>query len=267
MPGNKGGGGGGGKKKGPTEGDDLIIGSKRADTIDALGGDDQVIAGKGDDIVHGGDDNDELYGGSGDDWLYGDEGDDFLAGNVGSDHLFGGSNTEEGRDIASYTGDPPTDGAEGGYVFDATGVGAYTVTGGGYTDYLVGIEEIWGSNLDDIFNGGVGDEVFDGRLGNDEFTGDVGADTFIFGHLDGLDTITDFDAAEGDQIDLSVSVLDWSDLDTNGDNALDDADAFVSIVGGATVIDLGAAAGYAPGENVLTLDGAVGLIEDDFIFV
>lgn len=58
----------------------------------------------------------------------------------------------------------------------------------------------------DRLAGGAGDDVIDGGADKDWLTGGDGSDTFVFG-VDGLDgyrdDITDFNAAEGDKIDLS----------------------------------------------------------------
>ncbi|MBY0611641.1 MAG: M10 family metallopeptidase C-terminal domain-containing protein [Beijerinckiaceae bacterium] len=61
---------------------------------------------------------------------------------------------------------------------------------------------ISGSGSDTII-GSAANNVLDGGLGNDTLTGDAGADTFVYKTGYGLDTITDFNAAEGDRIDLS----------------------------------------------------------------
>ncbi|MGE0424758.1 MAG: M10 family metallopeptidase C-terminal domain-containing protein [Reyranellaceae bacterium] len=62
---------------------------------------------------------------------------------------------------------------------------------------------IGGSVGDDTLVGGAGDDTLAGRLGNDALTGGGGADLFIYAAGDGNDTITDFDAAEGDRVDLA----------------------------------------------------------------
>jgi Ca2+-binding RTX toxin-like protein len=262
--------GGGGKVITGTDQDDNIFYTRKPVTVNAGDGNDFVVTGSGDDTLNGEGGDDELYSGGGNDTLNGGDGNDFLSGNTGNDILNGGAD----HDIASFTGEPPTatiGDANIGYVFQAgASAGEYTshaTPGGAVIDTMTGIEEIWGTNHNDTFIGGYWNEVFDARLGDDTLTGNDGADTFVFGHLDGLDEVTDFDPSEGDRIDLSVSVLDWEDLDTNENGVLDDGDDFVTVSGGTTAIDLGAAAGYAAGENVLTLTGASGLIEDDFIFV
>lgn len=50
-----------------TEGNDLILASSTADTIDGLGGSDCVVGGGGDDVINGGADADICIGGDGSD--------------------------------------------------------------------------------------------------------------------------------------------------------------------------------------------------------
>lgn len=73
-----------------TEQDDVLTGTRAADTIDGGGGDDIINSGAGNDIVAGGDGDDALHGGAGDDMLAGDAGDDSLVGGGGNDILAGG---------------------------------------------------------------------------------------------------------------------------------------------------------------------------------
>ena len=57
--------------------------------------------------------------------------------------------------------------------------------------------------VSDILNGEAGDDTLDGGAGDDGLTGGSGADTFVIGSGGGIDLITDFNAEEGDKIDLS----------------------------------------------------------------
>jgi len=77
-----------------TVGDDVFVGSRYSDSIDAGPGDDVICAGGGADDVHGGDGDDIILGEGGDDTLRGDDGDDFISGGHGHDDLNGG----EGED-------------------------------------------------------------------------------------------------------------------------------------------------------------------------
>ncbi|QUJ78059.1 type I secretion C-terminal target domain-containing protein [Sulfitobacter albidus] len=62
---------------------------------------------------------------------------------------------------------------------------------------------------DDTLNGGSGNDTLFGGWGDDEVTGGSGADRFVFGFQPGNDTITDFDAGEGDV--LRVDDVLWRD--------------------------------------------------------
>lgn len=67
-----------------------------------------------------------------------------------------------------------------------------------------GDDTLFGSAGKDKLSGGDGDDRLDGGLENDRLTGEAGADTFVLYDRKGLDVITDFSAAEGDMIDLSL---------------------------------------------------------------
>ena len=73
-----------------TEGNDLIVGTPSADTIDALGGHDRINAGDGNDNVDAGDGDDIVVAGNGDDTVFGEDGNDLIEGGEGSDCLDGG---------------------------------------------------------------------------------------------------------------------------------------------------------------------------------
>jgi len=73
-----------------TPGRDRLRGTRRADVIVALGGNDRVVAGPGRDIVCGGRGDDRLSGGLGRDRLLGGRGRDRLLGGAGRDRLAGG---------------------------------------------------------------------------------------------------------------------------------------------------------------------------------
>ena len=91
-----------------------------------------------------------------------------------------------------------------------------------------------------------GDDILSGGLGADRLEGGSGADLFVFGEVDaGRDLIADFNAAEGDRIDLSA-------IDAVAETWFED-DAF-QFVGGAaftgTAGELRVAAASAGGWEV-----------------
>lgn len=133
--------------------------------------------------IHAGAGADIVYGSKHGDTIYGDAGNDFINGNGGRDTLFGG----DGADIVHG------------------GTGNDTINGGRGADFLLGDVNVVVSGPNSTVTG---------------FTGD-GADRFVFSAADMVmsqvagiavetyekDVIGDFNAAEGDTIDVS-SLLD-----------------------------------------------------------
>ena len=120
---------------GPTAGDDVIVGTEAADTIDSLAGNDricslagsdsltgntgndQIKAGSGADAAFGGGRHDRVSGGRADDDVRGQGGDDVLEGNKGNDDLTGaaGSDQLSGNDGEDHlVGGPGHDVCDGG---------------------------------------------------------------------------------------------------------------------------------------------------------
>jgi len=87
------------------------------------------------------------------------------------------------------------------------------LSGGGGNDQLFGNENtdtLNGEAGDDQLDGGNGTDTLNGGLGNDILTGGAGNDTFVFNTALGagnVDTITDFDAANNDKINLENSIF------------------------------------------------------------
>jgi Ca2+-binding RTX toxin-like protein len=70
---------------GPSPGDDVLLGTPDADTIDALAGNDSIYGDAGNDSLTGGDGADDIRGEAGDDTLIGGVGNDLLSGGPGAD--------------------------------------------------------------------------------------------------------------------------------------------------------------------------------------
>jgi Ca2+-binding RTX toxin-like protein len=189
---------------------------------DALVGnsDDNVISGAGgDDVLAGLGGNDVLEGGAGDDVLIGDTGSDALHGGAGTDQMvFNGFNSQ-GVYIDMLTGH--------GYGGDAEG------------DTFYEIENVSGSCYDDVLVGNFADNVLAGHKGTDTLIGGDGADTFEFGYYNlpgggivesGLgaaaDMIADFNALQGDKIDLSQIGWSWHQQKDMGTFDFIGSDAF-----------------------------------------
>lgn len=156
----------------------------------------------GDDLVQGTDNADVVYG---------NLGGDYLEGNGGADRLFGG----RGRDYLSG------------------GAGNDELFGNLQSDYLVGgagNDAIYGGQGPDILTGEAGDDTLSGDLGRDAVWGGRGADTFILRPGDAapntpigtdlpqtinaiatdellVDIILDYNAAEGDRIQVGGGIL------------------------------------------------------------
>lgn len=143
---------------------DLRIGYTNSDAsadkvIDGTSGADSRWGGAGDDTMFGKDGADKLYGQVGNDKLYGGNGDDLLEGMDGADVIDGGA----GRDRATYA---LSDAAV--LVNLAEGVGK---DGDAEGDSLLNIEDVIGSNFDDILIGNGGQNRLEGGAGGDLLQG------------------------------------------------------------------------------------------------
>jgi len=157
------------------------------------------------------------------------------------------------------------DGSDGNDLIIGNSV-ANILNGNGGADTIYGEEgndNLIGGDGDDTLYGGDGDDTLKGGAGADVLTGGSGADIFI---VDDDDTVTDFNAAEGDTIEDSGGSGD-GDGDGDGDGGSSDVD----ILDASKVSTLILAAtfnhsssGYekingAAGGTVLTGDGSAGL--------
>ena len=136
--------------------------------IQGTGNDDTLWGTGGNDGIYGLAGNDVLHGGMGKDILDGGDGNDILDGGAGADQLIGGS----GIDTATYinaTSGVWADLAHGGVTGDAQG------------DTYSGVENLTGSNFDDILVGDAGNNVINGGAGGDWIVAGAGNDTLIGG--------------------------------------------------------------------------------------
>lgn len=154
-----------------TSGADFYVGGDGTNGAFGREGDDTLSGLNGDDRLHGQEGEDLLIGGAGADRLFGDEGDDVLTGGAGADHLDGGT----GIDTADYSD------ATAGVTARLAGAGA-TPTGDAAGDVYVSIENLTGSDFDDVLIGSNNAaNVLDGGDGNDILEGLTGADVLIGG--------------------------------------------------------------------------------------
>lgn len=158
---------------------------------------DSVRGGLGNDILVLGAGNDTADGSSGSDFLRGNEGDDLLIGGPGGDVLDGG----EGWDIASYRTstfsvriDLNNSPLQGFADLSVDPVG----------DVLISIEQIEGSQFNDILIGNAEANYLDGAVGNDLLDGGIGADTLNGG--EGIDAAVYVTSAAAVNISLKNKI-------------------------------------------------------------
>ena len=142
---------------------DILIGSSDANTFYGYNGNDRLSGLGGNDWLLGQDGNDVLIGGDGNDYLSGGSGGDILRGDAGADAIDGGA----GIDRADYNS-------------ALTGVTVHLTNGTSSDgDTLTGIEDLFGSGLNDILIGSSGANTFYGYNGNDQLLGLAGDDWLI----------------------------------------------------------------------------------------
>ena len=184
-----------------TDGDDLLTGDWRADTLSGGAGNDTLNGGDGNDWLDGGDGNDRLDGGTGNNSLFGGAGNDTLLGGSNNDTLDGGAGNDvisggTGNDlIRGGDGADSIDGGENDDSIDG-GSGNDTIVGGGGRDVVTAGD---GDDLVTDGNGVWSDDRFDGGAGNDTLEGGYGSDTLIGGA--GNDRLTVGDDYSGDWLD------------------------------------------------------------------
>jgi len=159
------------------------------------GGADSLSAGPGQDVVQGLGGDDTLSGLLGNDQLLGGDGNDVLIGGPGNDTLNGGN----GTDTASYVTAPA------GVTVNLGLAGAQNTTGA-WTDTLISIENVTGSDWSDTLRGHGGANVLTGGGEGDDLDGAGGADVFVY--LDPTDSV----AGARDRIRTFQSGIDKIDL-------------------------------------------------------
>lgn len=219
-------------------GKDRICGGDGRDTLIGGAGGDLLLGGEGNDTLLGQDGYDILFGGEGNDTFNGGENFDLAsfffapaavqadlstgtATGEGADTLTGVEDLEGSRFDDSLTGDAgenffypgegndTIDGGDGTtdrvYFFGSSSavtvdLVAGTATGQG-SDSLTGIEEVYGSPLDDMITGDAGPNSLFGGPGNDTISGAAGDDKLYGGagddSLDGGDGTDALDGGAG----------------------------------------------------------------------
>jgi Ca2+-binding RTX toxin-like protein len=218
-------------------GDDTLLGGNNSDNLDGGDGNDNLAGSFG---------NDKLYGGAGNDVLKPEDsfdlgGKDYVDGGTGIDTIdyssllyyvnngtaWGGVTVNLGITNQQNTG------KGGGYdtiinVENLVGTAGNDVLTGSSGDNVIngmdsndsingagGSDTLSGDRGNDTINGGAGNDRLFGNDGNDILTGGLGADAF---HLEfgysrvgakipaGVDTITDFNSAQGDHFEMFRAV-------------------------------------------------------------
>ncbi|NER97311.1 MAG: calcium-binding protein, partial [Symploca sp. SIO1B1] len=183
---------------------DRLFGQAGDDTLIGGNGQDLLAAGVDNDYLDGGDQNDWLFGESGNDTLYGGEGDDTLDGYNGNDFFVGGAGDdliEGGNDIDTVSYQNSHNGvivnidetqnyqnpdvANSSHIEPHFTINAGTAKDGfGTTDTLRNLENIIGSEFNDILIGNNQNNRIEASTGNDLLIGNAGND-----YLDGGDNI------------------------------------------------------------------------------
>ena len=175
----------------------------------------EIFAGNGNDTINAGAGPDLIHGGDGDDNINAGTGNDVLDGGLGADVLDGG----QGIDTATYE-------------YATAGVTAALDTGLGVInageaagDIYVNIENLTGSNFDDVLIGDAQVNLLKGGAGNDKLIGRGNGDTLDGG--DGNDTAS---------YEFAVSAVTVSLASNTGTQGEADGDVLISIenlIGGA----------------------------------
>jgi hypothetical protein len=126
------------------------------------------------------------------------------------ERTFQGSSDVDVFDLSARQDNLIVEGGDGSDIL-TMGSGHDIVTGGLGNDKIDlsagGSDRLHGLGGDDTIVGGEHSESLYGGAGNDTLTGSGGADRFVYQYVNaGDDTITDFNAAEGDVIDISHSL-------------------------------------------------------------
>jgi serralysin len=215
--------------------------------------------------------DDAIYAGGGNDWVYGMNGRDWLFGQAGDDHLFGGAHNDV------LDGGAGADELDGGSGIDAATYASATsavyvnlYTGHGYWgdaqgDTFVSIENVTGSNHDDLIYGTDEANVLDGGAGADTILGMGGNDILIASG--GGDQL--HGGADNDTFRLTDSLSGYRFYGDGGIDTIDlsqlDSGRYVEL--GGSTYDPGAISipGVATSNFLYSVENAIGTAYADII--
>ena len=172
-----------------------VHGSDFGDNLTGDGGANQLFGFAGQDMISGGLGNDTILGGDGADSLTGGGGNDEIWGEAGDDSIDGG----DGTDLVRFRG------ATSALTVDLV---LGTSSGEG-ADILRNIENIDGSDYNDliigdsgvnVFSGFGGNDTLIGNAGNDVLSGRQGSDRYEFFAGDGNDVVNDLGDGTVDRV-------------------------------------------------------------------
>jgi beta-glucanase (GH16 family) len=163
-------------------------------------------------------------------YIRGLDGDDSLTGGTTATELYGntGADTLVGHSVVSDL----LAGGQGEDLLDGRGSGAPA-----YLNGNIGADTLYGGSVGSVLRGGQGDDVIHGGSGADWISGDrgnatvsggAGADTFYAYADGGVTVVTDFNAAEGDRLQMPTG--------SSYHPHQEGADLYIDIDGGGQVI-------------------------------
>ncbi len=279
-------------------GNDLLIGSSVADTLNGGVGSDFIAGAKGNDRMIGEDGNDTLAwrDGDGSDRMSGNagvdtvavqgslaQGDNFVLNQQGTQAIFDRINLGQFQLTVDTAEQFSVSGEGGDDFFDVNnlsntsvnsvsfsgGAGNDTLTGGGTSTRLI----INGDAGNDVFIGGSANDTLIGGAGSDTLTGSGGADAFTFNAPNqGVDLITDFVAADSIRVSaagfgggLSAGSAISIGQFRIGAAAADASDRFIYNANNGNLFFDGDGAGGAAQVQIATLAGTPNLASADIV--
>ncbi|MGD1704988.1 hypothetical protein [Dapis sp. BLCC M229] len=201
---------------------DVISGDAGNDDINGGAGEDIVDGGLGNDIVAGGTDNDTVSGGEGDDQLLGEAGDDFFETEAGNDNIDGGDDTDlidyqEATQAVVVNLDDSKDYQNSGGIGDLEDsfqIDAATAKDGlGGEDQIFNVENVIGSEFDDVIIGNASDNEITALNGNDLVIGNAGNDTVDGGNGGNVVSYRRDPSSVNVSLEVGEATDGWGDTD------------------------------------------------------